>query len=55
MKAIGHFAFALFSVFAFPSLLVAEESSEESQVRQRIEKLVAGLTPQTGEISLPGG
>jgi uncharacterized membrane-anchored protein len=55
MKAIGHFALALFSVFAAPSLLAAEESAEESQVRQRIEKLAAGLSPQSGEISLPGG
>lgn len=55
MKAIGHFAAALLSIFAYPSLLCAEDAGEESSARQRIEKLAAGLTPQSGEIALPGG
>src|SRR5690349_16527926 len=55
MKAIGHFAAALLSIFAFPSLLCAGDAGEESSARQRIDKLAAGPAPQSRQIAPPGG
>jgi uncharacterized membrane-anchored protein len=55
MKAFGRLSAVILGVFAFTSILFAEESSGDTSARQRVEKLVAGLTPQSGEIRLPGG
>jgi uncharacterized membrane-anchored protein len=55
MKFLGFPVAVLSALFVFPALLIGEETSDETKVLQRMEKLAAGLTPQSGEVLLPGG